>query len=78
MKPLERAIKVCGSQTALAAQIGVKQQHVWNWLNRDKRLTAERAIQIERATKGQVTRQELRPDIFSDIDDTGRSANDYP
>lgn len=53
-----------GSQSALARALGVKQAHVWNWLNRDKRLPAEYCLKIEQATGGQVTRHDLRPDIF--------------
>ena len=59
---LERAVKKVGGQTALAARIGTHQTNVWYWLNKAKRLPAERAIQIEIATG--VPRHELRPDIF--------------
>jgi DNA-binding transcriptional regulator YdaS (Cro superfamily) len=65
MSALERAVEICGGQTGLARACGVKQAHVWNWLRRDKRVSAETAIQIEAATKGAVTREELRPDIFA-------------
>ena len=34
--PLHRAVALAGSQTKLARRIGVKQMHVWNWLNRSK------------------------------------------
>ena len=62
--PLERAVLAVGSQAALAKAIGVKPQHVWNWLNRDSRVPAERVLEIERATEGQVTRHDLRPDLY--------------
>jgi len=63
---LQKAVYLVGGQTALANAIGGKcrQGHVWKWLNRCKSLPAERAIQIERATNGRVTRHELRPDLF--------------
>lgn len=61
--PLQRAVRLVGGQVALAKAVGVKQQHVWNWLNRDKKLPLEWAIAIERATNGQVTAKELRPDV---------------
>lgn len=60
---VQKAVDFAGGQTALANLCGVKQAHVWKWL-RMKQIPAERAIQIETATKGHVTRQELRPDIF--------------
>lgn len=69
--PLQRAIDLAGGQVALARLIGdgVKQQHVSSWVNHCKRLPAERAVQIERALKGAVTREELRPDLFIREDD---------
>jgi DNA-binding transcriptional regulator YdaS (Cro superfamily) len=62
--PLKRAVKVVGSQAALAKALGVKPQHVWNWLNRDQRVPAEQVLPIEAATEGKVTRHELRPDLY--------------
>lgn len=62
--PLMRAIEACGSQTALARACGVKQGHVWYWLNKAKQVPAEYAGLIEAATGGTVTKAELRPDIF--------------
>lgn len=64
--PVQKAVDILGGQTALANACGVKQQYVWKWL-RMERIPAERAIQIERATGGAVTRQELRPDLFGDL-----------
>lgn len=66
MKPLEKAIRLCGGQTGLAESLGggVKQQHVWNWLNRaDGAVPSEHCPGIERACCGQVTVEELRADI---------------
>lgn len=62
---IEKAIKICGNQTALAKACGgnVKQQNVQQWMYM-KRLPAERAVQIEKATGGKVTKAELRPDLF--------------
>lgn len=67
MKPIERAVEIAGGQSALARAIGgtVKQAHVWYWLNKDDALVpAEHCLTIEQATGGQVTRHELRPDVF--------------
>lgn len=61
---LERAIEVVGTQAALARAIGVKPQHIWNWLNRDENVPAEQVLAIEAAAAGKVTRHDLRPDIF--------------
>lgn len=62
---LQTAIDIVGGQTAMARALEVSQGQVWCWLHRDKRgAPADRAVAIERLTKGQVTRQQLRPDIF--------------
>lgn len=62
--PLHRAVALAGSQAELARRIGVKQMHVWNWLNRSKgKVPAERCPDIERATGGAVRCEELRPDV---------------
>lgn len=51
-------------QTALATALGVSQGLVWQWLNGRTKVTAEKAIEIEKATDGQVTRHDLRPDLY--------------
>lgn len=67
---LRQYIEKNGGQTALANKISVSQGMVWQWLqwlddkNKGTRITAERALEIERATEGAVTRHELRPDIY--------------
>jgi DNA-binding transcriptional regulator YdaS (Cro superfamily) len=68
MKNLQSAVDLVGSQAALAAAIGVKQQHIWNWLNRKgARIPAEHCPAIERATKGEVKCEDLRPDVAWDV-----------
>lgn len=62
--PLEKAIAIVGSQTALATACGIKQAHIWNWLNRDKRVPAEYVIPICKATKFKVTPHQMRSDIY--------------
>ena len=65
MNALERAIDSAGgTQTALAQKIGKTQRHVWNWLNRDKKVPADMVIKVAAATGGVVTCHELRPDLY--------------
>lgn len=64
---LQRAISIMGSQAKLAKACGAKQQHVWNWLNRYENVPVDRAIQIEIATSGQVTKESLNPDFFNGL-----------
>lgn len=59
---LLRAVKIAGSQAELARRVGKKQAHVWNWINRDKKVPADMVLAIEAATG--VPRNDLRPDIY--------------
>lgn len=61
---LKKAIELAGGQSALAKICGVKQQHVWNWINRDKKISPEHVIPIEKGLDGKITRHDLRPDIY--------------
>lgn len=67
---LARAVGIAGSQSALARIVGVRQMHVWNWLNRGtKRVPGEYVIPIARATGWRVTPHELRPDLYPNAGD---------
>ena len=61
---LIRAIEIIGTQRALAKKCGATQQHVWNWMQSGK-VPVNRAIQIEVATNGAVTKEELNPEFFN-------------
>lgn len=62
---LQKAVDLVGGQQALAKAISVKQQNVWNWLNRNKNeVPAEYCRPIETATGGAVKASDLRPDIY--------------
>jgi DNA-binding transcriptional regulator YdaS (Cro superfamily) len=57
---LTRAIRAVGGRAKLASSLGISREAVWQW----RRVPAERVLQVEMATDGQVTRHELRPDIY--------------
>jgi|TARA_R110000822_G_C15317873_1_gene493395 DNA-binding transcriptional regulator YdaS (Cro superfamily) len=61
---LSKAITTVGGQGKLAGLIGKRQGHIGNWLHRDKKVPAEVCVAIETATGGEVTRYDLRPDVF--------------
>lgn len=63
--PISRAILIAGSEAKLGKAAGVSQNAIWS-AKRRGRVSAELAIRIERATMGEVTRAELRPDLFAD------------
>lgn len=52
------------SQAQFAERLGVSQGMVWQWLAGRSRVTAERAVQIETATRKAVRARDLRPDLF--------------
>jgi DNA-binding transcriptional regulator YdaS (Cro superfamily) len=63
MSAIKRAIKILGSQTALAEELGVTPQAVQQWEASGK-VPVKRVIEIEKATNGKVSRYKLRPDIY--------------
>lgn len=52
------------TQAAFAKQLGVSQGLVSQWIRGRTAITAKRAIEIEDATNGAVSRFELLPEIF--------------
>lgn len=67
MNALETAIESAGGVGKLAAAIGVGQPVVSNWRARGTTPDAAQCVAIERATKGAVTRRDLRPDDWQAI-----------
>lgn len=67
---LNRAIEAVGSQKALAERVSqfsdepLGQSAISNWIQRQRRVPAERVIAVERAVDGAVSRHELRPDLY--------------
>lgn len=52
------------TQAEFAEIVGVHASMVGHWVCGRCRITAERAVQIEQATCGGITRHDLRPDVF--------------
>ena len=63
MPPIEAAIKCVGSQSALAAALDIKQPTVSEWVRHQRPVPHSLCPSIERATKGAVTCEQLRPDL---------------
>ena len=66
-KAIERAIAIFGAQNLLAKELGVSKMAVCHW-RKNGSVPIERCPDIERLTGGQVTRAQLRPDIFGDLE----------
>ncbi len=65
MKLLQKYLKKHQlNQTQFAEKIGVNQGLVSMWLHDKVRMKPEWALKVERATDGELTRYELRPDIY--------------
>lgn len=58
---LLKAIKFFGSQRALAEALGVRQQAISNWLNREFKIPYRQVMKIVCLTKGSVRVEELAP-----------------
>lgn len=50
--------------TALALRMGCHHSQITRWANKSRRVPAEQVIPLERATDGQVSRHDSRPDIY--------------
>ena len=65
MTPIARAIAALGGPTAAAKTLDAKVTQVCNWVSRDQ-CPAQMVLAVEAATKGLVSRYELRPDVFGE------------
>lgn len=63
---IEQAVSLLGSQAKLANAAGCSQQYISLLLQGKTGLSAEKAIDFERATDGKISRNVLRPDIFGE------------
>lgn len=53
-----------GSKTLFAQKVGITPTYLGLLIRKARRPSAEMSKKIEKATKGEVTRQDLRPDLF--------------
>ncbi len=62
MSKISNVINICGSQSAVARICGVSQSAVLKWLNGGK-MDVKYIPHIINATQGEVTPEDLRPDV---------------
>lgn len=60
-------VKGRGSQRDLADKIGITPVLISQWANALRPVPPERCVEIERATDGEVSRKDLRPDDWHKI-----------
>ncbi|MGF6212367.1 transcriptional regulator [Comamonas sp. 4034] len=61
MNQLQSACAIAGGQAALSRQLGVTAAAVNQWIKGLRPVPPRHCVSIELATKGAVTRQDLRP-----------------
>ena len=66
MKLLEY-VKTRGTQRELAAKLSITPVLISQWANESRPVPPERCVELERATDGVVTRQDLRPEDWQRI-----------
>lgn len=76
--PIRRAVAAVTTQSALAREINVAQAVVWQWVRGVRPVPARHCIAIETATRGAVTRYDLRPDVFGPRAPNAVSPSDPP
>lgn len=65
MNAIDKAIESAGGLSALAERLKVKPNRVNNW--RSRGVPIDQCVPVERATEGEVTRRDLRPDDWEQI-----------
>ncbi len=65
--PIQLAVDACGGQKQLAEKVGVSPSFVHQWVHGDRPVPAARCIAIEAACNSEVTRHDLRPDVFGEV-----------
>lgn len=71
------AINIIGCPADVARHLGIARQNVAHWLYHRKIAPPHKhCAAIEQLTSGVVTKQELRPDIFKEIEDKEKIKHD--
>jgi len=63
-RKFEKACKIMGGRTAMKDALKVTRQAVSLWAKGIDKVPVKRVLQIEQLTGGQITRYDLRPDIY--------------
>lgn len=68
-KALLKVIKEVGSATKLAKELNVSLPHLSNWVNGRRKIPATKVRFIVKLSNGKVTEDELRGDVFYDLEE---------
>jgi DNA-binding transcriptional regulator YdaS (Cro superfamily) len=61
---IKHAVIIAGSNAALAQAIDVHESAISLWKTGRRAVPAHYCLKVEEATAGEVTRYDLRPDVF--------------
>ena len=65
--PIKKAVTLAGSQSALAAHLGISQPAISQAVKRGGYLKPGHCARLEQIFPGRISRQELRPQDWRDI-----------
>ena len=63
-RPIDQVVRLAGGQAELARRCNTSQPRIWQCINRNQRVPADLVIPLEKAVMGEVTRHQLRPDLY--------------
>ncbi|HFL7942321.1 helix-turn-helix domain-containing protein [Pseudomonas putida] len=63
-RPIDEVVRLAGGQAELARRCNTSQPRIWQCVHRNKKVPADLVIPLEKAVGGQVTRHQLRPDLY--------------
>ena len=63
MNTVERIVQIVGNQSELARRLNIKPQAIQKWVTTGQ-VPVNRVLEVEKIVEGQITRYEIRPDIY--------------
>lgn len=63
-RPIDEVVRLAGGQAELARRCNTSQPRIWQCVHRNQKVPADLVIPFEKAVGGQVTRHQLRPDLY--------------
>ena len=75
LQAIKKALDLIGSQEVAAEKLGLKTQaQISSWITGRRPLPSKHCIKIEELTDQQITRYQLRPDVFGQAPDDQQAA----
>jgi len=71
--PIAKLVYYCGGAIKVGKALGISHQAVYRWVWKNA-VPAERVVELEGLCQGFITREQLRPDIYSGVKRTKTAA----